>query len=153
MTTRSRTPRASRWRHWEFIRFINNDALTSLGGLESVEPVGYLDVRNNDRLASMAGLSGLRRVDETLAPKSLSRGSLLLQGMDEIVDFSGISRLEKVDGRFQIVDMGGLTSLGGLEGITSIGGGIEIRATKALTNLDALDPSARGSLERVQGEV
>ena len=101
-----------------FLGIVNNDALTSLSGLEGVKTVFNLFIGENDALVSLSGLENLTKIE-------------LLMGWG-----SGL----------QIIDNDALINLTGLEGLTSFGNsgggwptGIRIEDNDVLNSLEGID--------------
>lgn len=119
----------------------NNPALTSLGqqnvnGLGKItEITSYLRIHGNPALASIDALSGLTGIGTSTATTLTYRG-VSVHGT-AISSISAFSNLTQINAELNISDNPNLTSLQGLNGITSIAGFLRIY-NNGLTNLDGL---------------
>ncbi len=103
------------------------DPVTSLSGLSELTTVsGYILVRNNDALTSLAGLGNLSSV-----------GKLWIWENDALASFASLDNLTSVGG-LSVANNAALTSLTGLENLTSVGGGLQVINNNALTSLTGL---------------
>lgn len=116
--------------------FFNNDSLVSLSGLENLTSIGHvLDFRWNPSLINADGLNNLESIG----------GNFSVYKNNALEDFSGLESLVSINGSLIIGDDGGsyggnpsLTSLNGLNNLSSIGLDLIIRKNGLLTNVDAL---------------
>jgi hypothetical protein len=150
---------------WLSIR--SNNALTSLTGLEGLVSIGYhLEIHSNNALTSLAGLENVTSIDGNLyiednqALLDLSGlneldtigGALRVIDNDSLLSLAGLEDLSFIGGDLEIgiyYDDGGgsfrsnremaLTSLDGLNSLTTIGGSLLIYGQNALTSLLALE--------------
>lgn len=84
------------------------EELLTLEGLESVKEIGQLEIRYNKTLESVIGLNNVTRI-----------GELLVFGTVVLPDLSGFQSLTHVDTYVEIRDNQAITSLTGLELVTS----------------------------------
>ncbi|MFZ9888596.1 MAG: hypothetical protein ACO3JL_13945, partial [Myxococcota bacterium] len=64
-------------------------------------------------------------------------GYFRLGGDSSLTSLSGLEGLTSVGGEFEIIDNDALTSLSGLEGLTSVGGNLNIYTSSALPQCEA----------------
>jgi hypothetical protein len=74
------------------------------------------------------------------------RTGLYVGGDSSLVDLTALSGLTIVEGDLEITDMDSLTSLNGLQNVSSVGGRLQVGYNPALEDLDAL-----GAVEEVGG--
>jgi hypothetical protein len=107
----------------------NNDALTSLVGLENLSSVGeYVWIQNNEILSSLSSLSSLTSVG----------GYIWIFNNDVLKNLNGLENITSVVGSLAVSNNDKLTSLSGLENITSVGGYISFSGNALLTSLNEL---------------
>ena len=134
----------------------NTCALTDLIGLDNLTSIGGYLMFSNTCLVNMSGLNNLVSVDSTVFFKdnylltslngleSLnSIGGDLYLSSNPLINLTGLNNLAQIGGNLVIGNFywGGnnsLTSLAGLESLTSIIGGLSISSNYNLTNLTAL---------------
>jgi len=142
------------------VEIFKNDALTSLGGLMSLEKVG-LDICLNDKFLprpdlgneklSTISLASLKSVANNLDFRDIKAatsiniplldsvgGSIKIRGAVNIVELSGLSNLKHIGGDLSI-ETSGMTSLSGLNNIKSVGGAVYIASNPNLVNLTGLN--------------
>jgi len=138
-----------------------NPLLTSLEGLSNYEVIGSLWIAENDTLAELSGLEGLKeiRVDFEIYSNKVLESFDGLQQLETIRrDFycnnntalsslDGLSGLKKVGGEFWIRNQLNIIDLTGLEQLDTLGHGLQISSMPALQSLDGLD-----GLEYLGGE-
>ncbi|MEM9193386.1 MAG: hypothetical protein AAGF12_29700 [Myxococcota bacterium] len=117
------------------VTFFRNYSLESLDGLDRLEEVGQLTIRDT-ALPSLAALGQLRRVDGVFGIASNRN----LQG------FRGLERLESV-GSLSILGNPEATSLDGLSGLQ------EVRGNARLWDLPRAEIDAFVARVRIDGEV
>jgi predicted GH43/DUF377 family glycosyl hydrolase len=113
-------------------------SLTSLSGLENLEFIGEnLGIGLNNRLKNLEGLSEL----------SIIEGKLILSQNDSLQNLVGLEKLSTVSD-ISIFSSDQLSSLNGLEGISTIPGHLSITGADTLNDLSALNnlTSIGGSL-------
>ena len=121
----------------------NNPALTILSWLDNLTYIGgHLDINNNNNLVSFEGLSGLQTVR-----------SFIIFGNPKLEGFKGggakpaLGELTSV-GYLHVANNAVLTSLAGLEKVTSVEGLLRIWNNTKLTSLTGL-----GNVESVAGDL
>jgi hypothetical protein len=108
----------------------HNDTLANLDGLTGVTSVGQdLNIVDNDAVTTLDGLSGITSVE----------WSLDISSNDALANLDGLDGITALRGDLSIGGNASLTNLNGLDGITSVGGYIAIGGNASLTNLDGLD--------------
>ena len=136
----------------------NNPALIIFSWLDNLTFIGKcLDINNNNNLVSFEGLSGLQTViffDVFENPKLVGfKGGgtnpalvkLTWVGYLEVVNnaaltsLAGLEKVTSVEGRLKIWGNDELTSLVGLNNVESVGGDLEIGNNAKLTSLTGLD--------------
>ena len=144
--------------------------INSLEGLESLSTIGGgLSIKDNNALSSLSGLDNVTSVDgdlliDDIAITSLSGlgkltsvggdlkiGDSYYESNDSLTSLSGLGNLVSVGGDLEIRYNKALTSLNGLDNLTSVGGNLNIESNKVLTNLSGLQnvTSVVGSLDIV----
>lgn len=106
----------------------NNNSLSSINSLSSLESIGTLSITENHNLESLKGLDNLKRVDH-----------LLILNNKNLTSLFSLFRLKKIDSYLDIRGNKILTSLGGLNNITSIGKDIDIADNSSLISLEGLE--------------
>ena len=135
-----------------FIYIRDNDALTSLVGLEGLTSIFSLDIENNDALTSLAGLDNVT---------SIGVSGLRIGDDDALTSLAGLDDIRAVGGRGLFIQGNdALTSLAGLESLAVVngggcicGGGFNIEYNNALTSLDALESLASVERFNIQGNT
>ena len=115
---------------------MNNDALTSLSGLDNVTFIGNLGIINNNALTSLSGLDNVTSV----------QGSLAIRGNLNLKNLTGLNSLTSIGGTLVIgasdsvgAQNSTLTSLTGLENLTSIGQSLVMNCNSSLPNFAELE--------------
>ena len=135
-----------------FLRITQNAGLTDLEGLGELgsDPPTMLWVRNNEALTSLAGLEEVTRLSELLVYDNRELTTLEALGGLTTVDFSlvvrgnrlpslaGLDGLEHVGGLFEVSDEPSLTTLAGLSALRTVGWDLTIFDNLALTDVTAL---------------
>ena len=91
----------------DFFFFYKLEDLTSLDGLENLNTVGSLSISFNDRLTSLAGLSGLQTITTGLS----------ITYCDSLQSLTGLENLVSLSGDFSIRNNEQLESILALEGV------------------------------------
>ncbi|RLD50962.1 MAG: hypothetical protein DRJ05_18940, partial [Bacteroidetes bacterium] len=113
-----------------YLSISNNDALTSLTGLENLTYIGeYLEIYENWGLISLTGLENL----ETIS------GYLSISNNDALTSLTGLENLTYIGEYLEIYENWGLISLTGLENLETIGGYLSIGSNLFLSSLTGLD--------------
>ena len=131
----------------------DNVSLINLVGLDSLNTIGgNLSMYGNDNLLNLSGLDKLNHIT----------GGLYIGGNDKLIDIEnvinissvsdviiynnfvltsleGLNNLTSVNGHLEISGNYNLPSLNGLENIISVGGNLTIRSNSALINLAGLE--------------
>lgn len=108
--------------------------LTSLAGLESLEEVGVLHLRNT-LVADLIPLSNLARVE---TPTDWQSSDILITNCDQLVDLWGLENLTAW-GSLEITESDGLVSLEGLQAPERLDR-VVLNATPLLRDISALAP-------------
>ena len=116
---------------------IETNSLEDLTGLEGVTSIGgNLQIWWNHSLMSLSGLNNLNTVGGDLSIGINFYGDL--HGNPTLASLTGLGDLTSVGGGLEIIANNALTSLSGLEGLTSLDG-LTIRSNNSLTSLTGLD--------------
>eukprot|EP00808_Paulinella_micropora_P009065 g44795.t1 len=111
------------------LEIYGNSALTSLSGLDNLNSVGgYLWIRDNSALTTMSGLDNLNSVGS----------NLLIIANSALTNMSGLGKLNSV-GYLGIENNSALTTMSGLDNLTIVSGYMWIIANNALTTMSGLD--------------
>jgi len=106
------------------LSLIDNDNLTNLSGLNNLSSIGGgIFINYNDELVNLSGLENITVLDGSLTIGSYS--VYLNGGNDNLVNFIGLDNLTSI-GSLQIFSNPSLSSLNGLENLTTIEGSLEI---------------------------
>jgi hypothetical protein len=138
----------------------NNEALHDLGGLESLRAAAGVEIVDQPRFTSLAPLAhleqvgslflyhldGLTTLTELTDLRTISQ-RLVVDKCNGLTSLAGVSAAVALDS-FEISYNDHLTSLAGLEHLTSIGGDLNLVGNGALTGLGGL-----ASLTHVGGDV
>jgi len=123
-----------------------NPNLQSLGGMESVTAVpGSIDVNSNDNLSSLSGLQNIAHVGCDAHGQSID-----VVNNNVLPNLSGLDSVTSLDGSLSVVGCPGIQTLSGLDSCTSVGANTE-GVSIALENNDALENCA--GLESVVGAI
>ena len=114
----------------------HNSDLETLDGLEQLQSVGEL-VFSRDGLRVMSGVPNLREV----------KGAFKLFGLTNLTDLDGLENLE-FTGRFEVSFNAALVDFDGLSGLQRVEGDLYIDGNPELTGLDGLV-----ALEHVTGDL
>ncbi|MEM6429022.1 MAG: Ig-like domain-containing protein, partial [Deinococcota bacterium] len=132
----------------------DNDALTSLAGLESLEFIDEgLEIANNARLTSLAGLDKLETIDGTLnisnnpqlttldaAPNlSAINFDLNVDTNASLTSLEGLNGLARVGQQLRIVNNPALTTLAGLTSLQTVASDMTVTNNQVLTTLEGLE--------------
>jgi hypothetical protein len=129
----------------------DNDLLSDLAGLESLEQAGVLYILYNDGLTSLAGLSGL--VDAATLIVQTNPALADLSGLanlrtatwlglwdnSALLDLTGLAALEQVNGEFSVAGNAGLTGLDGLDALGTVAQTLLLRENPLLPTCAAVD--------------
>jgi hypothetical protein len=137
---------------------VRNSTLSTLDAVDSfghhglghlVEIGGTLEVRADNNLRSLAGLSALRTVgvdldvEDNLSLRNLigldslvEVGGLRVSGNASLSSMAGLATLTDIGGRLYIADNGLLTTLSGLDSLGSIGGAVTVTANPSMCTDD-----------------
>lgn len=125
----------------------NNDALTSLQGLQSIEEVDDFFIENNDHLQNLNGLNGLKNVNVMFG----------LANNPELSSFQGLENLQYVKS-FVISSCGfyNFDGMGNIEGISSLTLSylpnlVSIEGLQAITEMDSFKIIACDALQSCNG--
>jgi hypothetical protein len=127
------------------ITIYSNTALLTLAGLESVSGASYLYLRKNSRIASLAGLNGLKYLHGKYLHGSTGI-SLYVRDNDALTSIEGLGLQGRVEGGIYIYSNGKLETLAGINGVTAAAW-IYMRYEKKLVSLAGL-----GNLSVLHGE-
>jgi hypothetical protein len=132
----------------------DNELLPNLVGFENINPINRnIQIENNQNLVSLQGLNfhssiGSLRIVNNLSLSDLNNlqsvsnvnGNLNILNNDSIIDLSFFNNLTTISNlfSFSISNNQNLTSLSGLDQLTSVGWSIIIADNPVLTNIDAL---------------
>jgi hypothetical protein len=130
-----------------------NDSLTSLNGLDSLVIInGGITIQSQNLINSLTGLETLTTItggalirlnDSLLSFNGLDNLSVLSGDLEIILNNSlltiALPNLQVIGGLLRIVNNNAMTSLSGLETITSVNGGLVIRSNPNLLTLGGLD--------------
>ena len=131
----------------------NNDALTSLSGLDNIITVGgYLSIQYT-KLTSLDGLDNLETIGQylqivhntdiininSLGKLNAIGSNLQIHSNFSLVNLSGLESLTTIPSYCSIANHTNMTSLEGLDNITSIGGYFYLFSNVALADLSALN--------------
>lgn len=137
----------------ESLRFFNNDQLTDLSGLESLISIGaYLNIEDHYQLQSLAGLDNLLhigagvRIVNNMALSSLAAlkhiktlpGYLQLQS-NPLTSLHGLDSLTSIGSVSYVAGIENLVDLSGLEQLITITGEFSVVGNSALKNVKGLE--------------
>ena len=109
---------------------ITGENITNLNGLKNLQTVGRLQIADNPRLTSIAALTALTSVGETVA---IFNNAVL-------TSLNGLNQLQTVGrGTVLIADNPRLTSIAALTALTSVGDDVDIDNNAVLTSLQGLN--------------
>lgn len=108
----------------------DNDSLVSLSGLESVEELELLSIKNNDALTSLEG------VGNVLAIKS-DWGGLDIIDNDVLMGLDGLDNLQEVEG-MEIAYNSSLLNINAFYGIESVSRYFSIKDNPSLVSIDGI---------------
>lgn len=111
----------------ESLIIVDNQALLSLDGLDSLASANSVHVGDNDALTSLEALGGL----------TVTRNHVHIENNDALTDLVGLHNIASV-GRLMITNNQSLTSLSALANLTVVRGSLEISSTN-LTSLTGLE--------------
>ena len=140
-----------------FIRILNNDQLIDFSGMDALANIsGFMDVYDNNLLSSFDGLDNLGGIDGkfvvggNIGLQSLSGlnnltnvgGTLSISNNLALEDISGLESLELVGSgaadEFRLFNNPSVTSLLGLENLTTINGNLRIEHNNSLESIAGL---------------
>ena len=114
----------------ESIQIRENSRLTSLNGLSGLSNLdGFISISNNEDLASLADLENINTIG----------GSLIIEDQPQLVNLSGLHNLTSIGGNLIIDDNDALTSISDLSTLSNLGGNLTITANDVLPNLTGLN--------------
>jgi hypothetical protein len=124
---------------------ISGADITDLSSLETLIAPNqpFLSIKNNPLLASLNGLGNIHSLNS-----SLGIGSLLVQNNASLVSLQGLNGLTSIGGGLTVWMNDALVDLSGLDSLSSIGKSLGIHQNLALVNLKGL-----GNLQSVGGGV
>ena len=108
------------------VEMFNNPQLSSLDGMQGLDSLRFLNLRNNANLTSLSGLETLRHVEL----------SAFLSNLPRLKDMAGLDNLSFLNG-MSLWRLDSLTSLAGLENLETLNN-CSIEHCNSLTNLDGL---------------
>ncbi|MBC8755042.1 hypothetical protein H2O64_10190 [Kordia sp. YSTF-M3] len=122
------------------IEIQSNPLLTSLSGLENLASVAGIVINSNDNMTSLNGLEGITTITDAPFPTGqvqLSGGVIAIFDNPSLASMEALGNITPQTLQQVSINDNGVTSLDGLESITSISS-LGIVNNDALTSLDAL---------------
>ncbi|WP_273567185.1 DUF7619 domain-containing protein [Maribacter halichondriae] len=133
------------------ISIVNNDNLISLEGLDNLESstiAGDLIIGNNDNLERLTDLNSLTSINSLTGGW---QGNLEISHNDKLIDISGLSGLQTIDGSLKISTNTIMEDLGGLDNVFSIGDLLIIEYNDSLINIETLNTLNHASRVHIRG--
>ena len=118
---------------------IQNTDATNLVGLSCLTFAGSVVILDNDALTSLVGLDALGRVGDEEETGGGQGGDLYILDNDSLLDLQGLGAVDTVGGRLIIDANAALTSLEGLDLLRGVTGGVYIDGNHGLTSLAGLE--------------
>jgi ELWxxDGT repeat protein len=106
----------------------DNEALSTLDGLNDFTSIGSLGISNHPSLVEITGFTSLNEIKE----------SLFISGNDKLQNLNGLANLGRLDGQLWIEKNDVLTNLDWLAGLTTIDGNVTVKGNDYLANIDGL---------------
>ena len=111
----------------QIFRIDSNPMLKNFNGFESLQSIGYLDIRINESIPDLNAFNSINHLSH-----------LTLSGNSNLTSLNGLSNLTEVSGEIFISDNDSLTSLNGFEKLTSAGADFSIHGNQSLLNFCAI---------------
>jgi hypothetical protein len=128
---------------------LRGSRLEDFRGLTKVQRIGHLTVSDNQALTSFAGLRALRTMSsltirreatltslDGLQAVAALPGRLVVSGATALTSLAGLERVTTIGDVY--LETSGLTSVDGLGGLTVVSGGLSIRGNQALASITGL---------------
>lgn len=114
---------------WD-INIDNCPLIASLEGLNNLTEIRGFDIKNCNSLQSLQGLNNLRKLSDYL-------GSINIENCPQLISIKALEHMTRISGSFWLTKCDALSTLKGLENITSVGS-LNIDCN-ALTSLEGLN--------------
>ncbi len=110
-----------------------NNVLSNLSGLENLVNIGGDLYFRSSALNNLSGLQNLNIIDGSLVIGSYSHGNILLTSL------AGLDNLTSIGGNFEIIQNYSLADISALENLTFLGGNFDLDQNNAMNNLLGLE--------------